>query len=93
MNEQKAIMGALAMDLKRIALSLHRGSYQTADRFKEEVLKRSRELESTNTEVYIKNLLRKTKECLKQNKKKAAEDALMYSTLFQNYAVKKLENL
>lgn len=90
MNDQKAIMGALAMDLKRVAMSLYRGSNETANRFKEEALKRSSELESTNIEKYIRKLLWKTKECLKQNKERTAEDALMYSILFQNYAVKKL---
>lgn len=93
MNEQKAIMGALAMDLKRIALSLHRGSYQTADRFKEEALKRSRELESLETEDYIRKLISKMKSSLSEGNERSAEDALMYSTLFQNYAVKKLSNI
>lgn len=88
MNNQKALMGALAMDLKRVALSLYRGSYKTANRFKEEALKRSKELEVLETEEYIKNLLSKTKECLKRNDEEAAEDALMYSTLFQNFALK-----
>lgn len=90
MNQQKAIMGALAMDLKRVALSLHRESYQTADRFKEEALKRSKELEGFGMEDYIKKLLLKMKAALRGSDDKTAEDVLMYSTLFQNFALKKM---
>jgi|Napbiome12C3dose_1001474.scaffolds.fasta_scaffold00001_306 hypothetical protein len=90
MDKQKAIIGALAMDLKRVALSLYRKSYGTADRFKEEALKRSQELEKLETEHYIRQLILKMKSSFAENTDKAAEDALMYSTLFQNYAVKKL---
>lgn len=90
MNDQKAIMGALAMDLKRVAVSLYRGSYKTAEVFKKEALKRSRELEKIETEDYIKNLVAKMKNSLARKDQKNAEDVLMYSTLFQNYAVKKL---
>ncbi|MDO8570329.1 MAG: hypothetical protein Q7R97_01980 [Candidatus Daviesbacteria bacterium] len=42
---QKLIVESLAMDLKRVALGLYRGSNIMADRFKEEALKRSQELE------------------------------------------------
>lgn len=90
MNEQKVIIGALAMDLKRVALSLYRGSYQTADRFKKEALKRSEELEALATEGYIKRLISKMKNSFLESNGKAAEDALMYSTLFQNFALKKM---
>ena len=85
MNKQKVIIEALAMDLKRVALGLHRGSFQMANRFKEEALKRQEELETQATNDYLKKLLERSRGTLN------AEDALMYSTLFQNYALKKFE--
>lgn len=88
MNEQKAIMGALAMDLKRMALSLYRGSFETADRFKEEALRRSSELERRQNGAYITKLLSNMKSGLAGTDQKTAEDMLMYSTLFQNFALK-----
>ncbi len=88
MNDHKAIMGALAMDLKRMALGLYRGSYPTADRFREEALKRASELERLQNGKYIKKLLLTMKASLAGTDQKTAEDMLMYSTLFQNFALK-----
>ena len=84
---QKILLESLSMDLLRVALGLHRGSIQMASRFKEEALKRDYELNSQNLDPYIKKLLSKTKFLLESNKN-AADDFLMYSTLFQNYAQK-----
>lgn len=39
-RDQKIIIESLAMDLKRIAIGLHRGSLKMANRFKDEALKR-----------------------------------------------------
>ena len=89
-QNQKIIIESLAMDLKRVALGLRRGSFKMAERFKEEALKRSRELENQNLNSYLKKLLQGTKEALRSDKKRMAEDALMYSTLFQNFALKKM---
>lgn len=89
MDDQKAIIESLAMDLKRLALGLYRGSFAMADRFKEEALKRSQELENQNSSSYLKVLIQRTKEVLRSDKERMAEDALMYSTLFQNFALKK----
>ncbi len=88
MDDRKAIRGALAMDLKRIALGLYRGSYATANRFKEEALIRSSELEKLQNSAYIEKLISGMKVSLTGNDQEAAEDALMYSTLFQNFALK-----
>lgn len=90
MNNQKVIIESLAMDLKRVALGLHRGSYQMANRFKEEALKREQELENQSVKGYLKKLLQKTRDTLKDSSERTAEDALMYSTLFQNFALKKM---
>lgn len=90
MNEQKIVMGALAMDLKRVALSLYRGSYKSASIFKSEALKRSSELEKLEIENYVKKLISEMKNSLADNNERTAEDALMYSTLFQNFAFRKM---
>ncbi len=76
------------MDLKRVALGLHRGSLAVAERFKEEAVKRSQELEKNDSQ-YLTNLVDKMRECLALNSDRSAEDALMYSILFQNYSLKK----
>ncbi len=79
------------MDLKRVALGYWKGSDQTAARFVEEALKRKEELDDKEVKPYVKQLLNKLPETFKQkDKKKLAEDALTYSVILQNYAVKGL---
>lgn len=90
MNNQKLIIESLAMDLKRVALGLHRGSFNMANRFKEEALKRELELEDQQTDNYLNKLLKRAKMALLSQETDAAEDILMYSTLFQNFALKKM---
>lgn len=85
---QKIIIESLAMDLKRIALGLHRNSFAMANRFKEEAFKRARELESQNPSDYLKKLLSYMKKMIQGSDDRVAEDALMLSTLFQNFALK-----
>lgn len=74
------------MDLRRVALGLQRGSIKMAERFKEEALKRGEELEHQELGGYAKNLLQRTQATLRAKGDRVAEDALMYSTLFQNFA-------
>lgn len=93
MNEEKMIIASLAMDLKRVALGLHRGSVNMANRFKQEALQRMEELASTHRDDYLDTLLVKTKAALTRNDERVAEDALMYSTLFQNFSQKKMRRL
>ncbi|MDP3987750.1 MAG: hypothetical protein Q8P80_01255 [Candidatus Levybacteria bacterium] len=81
------ILGALALDLKRVAIGYFRGSNIMADRFYEEALKRREELDSKNLKPYLVNVLNKLDNLRKQEKMRAAEDALLYSTIFQNAAV------
>lgn len=91
MNEklnQKIIIESLAMDLKRVAIGLHRGSLNMANRFKEEAFKRARELEGQNPNDYLKKLLLCMKKMINGTADRVAEDALMLSTLFQNFALK-----
>lgn len=89
MGETKIAISSLAMDLKRVALGYWKGSDKIAQRFAVEALKRQEELKSASLKPYLKNLLENLPSILEQqDKKRLAEDALMYSTLFQNYALK-----
>ncbi|VVA44158.1 conserved hypothetical protein [Candidatus Roizmanbacteria bacterium] len=75
----KFILESLASDLKRVALGLHRGSNMMAQRFLDEALKRKSEVEIKIVAPYIKQILARL------DKNIDAENALMFSTLIQNY--------
>jgi hypothetical protein len=75
----KYILESLASDLKRVALGLHRGSNVMAKRFLTEALKRKDEVDINKVAPYIKKILNKIRSNIN------AEDALMYSTIIQNY--------
>lgn len=81
------ILESLASDLKRVALGLHRGSTAMAERFSKEALERKKEVNVELIDPYMKELLIKMEKALVKSKdnEKKAEDALMYSTLIQNY--------
>jgi hypothetical protein len=84
--KNKIILESLASDLKRVALGLSRGSTVMANRFADEALKRKSEVEIGEVKPYLKSVLQKMEESIKNNVgDKKAEDALMYSTLIQNY--------
>jgi len=56
--------------------------------FCEEALKRRSEVDSEKVKPYIKNCLNKLPGILMNgDKEKISEDALMYSTIFQNYVL------
>lgn len=83
------ILGALALDLRRVAQGYYRGSEKMAVRFAEEALLRKEELQNADLKPYLQKLLSKLNIMLSEkDHKKLAEDALMYSVLFQNAAVK-----
>lgn len=85
----REVLGASALDLKRVSLSYSRGSINTAQRFSEEALKRKAEVVNFEVKPYIRKFLDSLPEVLAQvDKGKLAEDALMYSTIFQNYVLK-----
>jgi hypothetical protein len=88
MIDQKIAMESLAMDLKRVALGLQRGSFGMAKRFKVEALQREAELDTGPVSPYLRLLLDKSKAVLESDDERVAEDALMYSVLFQNLAQK-----
>jgi len=75
----KFVLESLASDLKRVALGLHRGSNAMAQRFLDEALKRKSEVEIKIVAPYIKKILTRL------DKNIDSENALMFSTLIQNY--------
>lgn len=79
---QRIVLSSLAMDLERVALGLHRGSYKMAGRFLDEALKRKDEVNLSLVAPYIRKLLVKLDNSIK------ADDALMYSLLLRNYIFK-----
>jgi len=83
----KQILGALALDLKRVATGYFRGSNVMAEKFYAEALKRKKELDNKKLKPYLIKFLNKLDNLNKQEKAKAAEDALLYSTIFQNAAI------
>ena len=83
MNNQQTL-GALSMDLKRVALGYFRGSTQTVETFFQEALKRRDEMDYKNLKPYLIKLLKNLESLKKEKNEKAAEKALLYSTLFQN---------
>ncbi len=85
--KNKQILGALALDLKRVALGYYRGSNVMADKFYLEALKRRNELDNKNLKPYLIIYLNKLDKLAKEEKHRAAEDALLYSTIFQNAAI------
>ncbi|MDP3974434.1 MAG: hypothetical protein Q8P65_00410 [bacterium] len=80
--KNKFILESLASDLKRVAIGKQRGSDIMAQRFLKEAIKRKNEVDLKIVAGYIKKLLNNL------NKDINAEDALMYSTLIQNYTRK-----
>ena len=85
----KIILESLAMDLKRVALGFHRRSNTMAERFMQEAMARKKEIKKESIDKYVLRLLSKMEESFKtSDNSKKAEDALMYSTLFQNASLK-----
>lgn len=90
MNNQ-TILASLAMDLKRVALGLHRGSLTMADRFTKEAKIRIQETQTDLLAPYMKNILKNLDQVLLDtDNDRKAENALMYSTLIQNYTLKNI---
>ncbi len=83
------ILGSLALDLRRVAQGYYRESERVAARFAQEARERKKELQSADLKPYLQKLLSKMDDILEQkDHKKLAEDALMYSVLFHNAAIK-----
>lgn len=86
MNKNFLALSSLAMDLKRVSLASFNGSYQTANRFADECNKRVQEVDTKQIKQYLRNVLTKVPLILK-DKERITDDALMYSTIIQNYVV------
>lgn len=81
-------LSSLAMDLDRVSMGLYRKSDAMAERFIKEALERKKEVDIYTVKPYVANLLGKMElALLSGDREKRAEDALMYSTLFQNAAL------
>lgn len=87
--DNKQILGALAMDLRRVALGLHRKSYTMADKFLLEALKRKSEIDRSSLLPYMQTILDQINTLPNQNNEQKAENALIYSTKIQNYVLYK----
>lgn len=85
--KNRQILGALALDLKRVATGYFRGSNVMTEKFYMEALKRKKELDNKKLKPYLIKFLDKLDDLNKQEEMKAAEDALLYSTIFQNAAI------
>ena len=88
---KKIIIESLAMDLKRVALGFYRKSLTMAEQFRQEALKREKELEAFPLDNYLAKLVDNTRKTLSRDDPEMAEDALMLSVLFQNYAQEKFK--
>lgn len=87
MDKNRIALSSLALDLKRVAVGYHRGSFAMADRFLEEAQKRSEEIDISIVKPYVAKLLANMKK-ISQKKEKIADDALLYSILFQNASLR-----
>ena len=86
----RIVLGSLAMDLKRAALGYHRGSVAMAERFFTEALKRKKECDMKIIDPYLFQILNNIESLKGRSNKDKAENALMYSTLIQNYVLRRL---
>ena len=87
-------LSSLAMDLDRISIGLYRGSDAMAERFVEEALARKKEIDLKTVKPYIRKLLKKMEESFRSDdRERKAEDALMFSTLFQNASLQLKKSL
>lgn len=84
-SSEKFAIQSMAMDLKRVSLGIHNGSYTMAERFLEEAKKRKDEINGSYP-AYIANIFKLINR-IELKKKNSAEDAMMYSTLLQNFSV------
>lgn len=83
MTKNQQVIGALAMDLKRVAIAKHNKSEKVADRFWQEVVKRKEVVSKIKLPDYLSDLYNN----LENNNDK--DNLLMYSIVLQNYARRK----
>lgn len=86
-STEKYAIQSMAMDLKRVSLGIYNESLPTAVRFLKEAKARQREVGGSLRPKYINNILEKISKFEVKPDEKTAEDALMYSTILQNYSL------
>jgi len=85
-------IGAVAMDLKRVAASLQRGSFSMAEELLGKALATKKHIELGKVESHIRKMLVDIDNIsVNKNHLQAAEIALMYGTLLQNYSLSRLK--
>jgi hypothetical protein len=84
----KIALESLVMDLKRVAIGYHRNSLNMANRFYEEALKRKSEIDTTTLRPYILRFIKRIDVLTNQEQDAVADEALLISTLLQNYTQK-----
>ncbi len=87
-------LSSLALDLRRVALMYYRGSKGAGRRFLQEALERKKEIDTKSLKPYLVKYLSNLKnlESVK-DPRDLAEDALLYSIIFQNASLKLKESL
>lgn len=89
MNRIFVSLSSISMDLERVAMGYQRGSVAMANRFLEEALIRRSEIDKSQVKPNIRKLMNALDGIMNEKDiQKKAEDALMYSVLFQNAALK-----
>jgi hypothetical protein len=91
MKDEISLIQALSMDLLRAAIGLNRNSVKMAETFRKEAEKRMDELVDQTNNTYLTKLVTQTKKQLETNKGNA-DNLLMYSVLFKNYALNGMKN-
>lgn len=87
-SDSEQILSSLALDLKRIALGLHKKSYVMAEKFTQEALQRKK-TNISKLKPYMQKVLVDLEHTLRSvDVDQKAESAFMYSTLIQNYVLK-----
>jgi len=81
----KVVLESMSMDLKRVALGYYRNSISMADRFYQESLKRKQEVVMKDVKPYMKFVLHRVDLLKYLPLEEKADEALMLSTLIQNY--------
>lgn len=81
-------VGAIAMDLKRVAAALQRESFDMARELMEKTNKTKDYINLEEVDPYVREILGDLSSISKnKNRLHAAETALMYGTLLQNYSL------
>lgn len=82
----KQLLQAMALDLKRVALGSYSGSQKMNNRFLQEVANRKDSPQYDTLPDIVQRQLQKNDQALDRNSQTLHEDALMYSTILLSLA-------